>query len=128
MKQEFNNKKDFLTALKEVLSPEEYVEYNELIFLNIEKDSGIIYTLVGYVWAGIGSTFSIVILLTLFWKRFHGRAALATIVTGLVFTIVWISTGLDKTIITARIMTFVVSFVVALLATFLWRERIKKHV
>ena len=128
MKQEFNNKKDFLTALKEVLSPEEYVEYNELIFLNIEKDSGIIYTLVGYVWAGIGSTFSIVILLTLFWKRFHGRAALATIVTGLVFTIVWISTGLDKTIITARIMTFAVSFVVALLATFLWRERIKKHV
>jgi sodium/proline symporter len=80
--------------------------------------SNLIYTLVGYVWAGIGSTFSIVILATLFWKRFHGKAALATIVTGLLFTIVWISTGLDKAI-TARVMTFVVAGLVAVLTTVL---------
>ncbi|MBT3301482.1 MAG: hypothetical protein HN381_03630, partial [Bacteroidetes bacterium] len=97
--------------------------YNEIFYLNVEKDSGIIYTLVGYVWAGIGSTFSIVILLTLFWKRFHGRAALATIVTGLVFTIVWISTGLDKTVITARLMTFVVAFIIAVGTTYLIPKR-----
>jgi sodium/proline symporter len=80
--------------------------------------SNLIYTLVGYVWAGIGSTFSIVILLTLFWKRFHGRAALATIVTGMLFTIAWISTGLDKAI-TARVTTFVVAGIVAVLTTLL---------
>jgi sodium/proline symporter len=78
--------------------------------------SNLIYTLVGYVWAGIGSTFSIVILSTLFWKRFHGKAAVATIVTGLLFTIVWISTGLDKAI-TARVMTFVVAGLAAVLTT-----------
>jgi sodium/proline symporter len=120
---EFNNKKDFLTALKEILTPKEFASYNEIFYLNVEKDSGIIYTLVGYVWAGIGSTFSIVILLTLFWKRFHGRAALATIVTGLVFTIVWISTGLDKTVITARLMTFVVAFIIAVGTTYLIPKR-----
>jgi Na+/proline symporter len=80
--------------------------------------SNLIYTLVGYVWAGIGSTFSIVILSTLFWKRFHGKAAVATIVTGLLFTIVWISTGLDKAI-TARVMTFVVAGLAAVLTTVL---------
>jgi sodium/proline symporter len=80
--------------------------------------SNLIYTLVGYVWAGIGSTFSIVILATLFWKRFHGKAALATIVTGMLFTILWISTGLDKAI-TARVMTFVVAGGAAVLATVL---------
>jgi sodium/proline symporter len=80
--------------------------------------SNLIYTLVGYVWAGIGSTFSIVILATLFWKRFHGKAALATIVSGLLFTIFWISTGLDKAI-TARVMTFVVAGLVAVLTTVL---------
>jgi sodium/proline symporter len=78
--------------------------------------SNLIYTLVGYVWAGIGDTFSIVILATLFWKRFHGRAAVATIVTGMVFTIFWISTGLDK-LLSARVTTFVVAGAAALLAT-----------
>jgi sodium/proline symporter len=55
-----------------------------------------IYTIAGYVWAGIGGTFSVVVILTLFWKRYHGRAALITIITGLVFTLVWFSTGMEK--------------------------------
>ena len=49
--------------------------------------SDLVYAIVGYVWAEIGSTFSIVILLTLFWKRFHGISALITIIIGLTFTI-----------------------------------------
>ncbi len=80
--------------------------------------SQLIYTLVGYVWAGIGGTFSVVVLYTLFWKRFHGRAALITIVAGMVFTIIWISSGMEA-VITARVMTFVVSAVVGVLATIL---------
>jgi sodium/proline symporter len=78
--------------------------------------SNLIYTLVGYVWAGIGDTFSIVILSTLFWKRFHGKAALVTIITGMLFTILWISTGLDKEI-SVRVMTFIVAGIAAVLAT-----------
>jgi hypothetical protein len=58
--------------------------------------SKLIFTLVSYVWAGIGCTFSVVILLSLFWKRFHGRAALATIIVGLLFTIFWISGGYEQ--------------------------------
>ncbi|MDZ7743951.1 MAG: sodium/proline symporter [Bacteroidota bacterium] len=58
--------------------------------------SDMIYTIVGYVWAGIGSTFSVVIILTLFWKKYHGRAAVLTIVSGLLFTIIWFSTGMEK--------------------------------
>lgn len=84
--------------------------------------SDLIYTIVGYVWAGIGSTFSIVILLTLFWKRFHGIPALLTIITGLIFTVIWISTGMDK-IITARIMTFIVALTVAVLSTYIIPEK-----
>lgn len=84
--------------------------------------SDLIYTIVGYVWAGIGSTFSIVILLTLFWKKFHGIPALLTIVTGLAFTIIWISTGMDE-IITSRILTFVVAGLVAIISTYLIRKK-----
>ncbi|MDZ7265684.1 MAG: sodium/proline symporter, partial [candidate division KSB1 bacterium] len=79
--------------------------------------STLIYTIVGYVWAGVGGTFSIVILFTLFWKRFHGQAALITIIAGMLFTIIWISTGLEA-IITARVMTFLVAGSVGIIATF----------
>lgn len=58
--------------------------------------SKLIFTLVSYVWAGIGCTFSVVIIFSLFWKRFHGRAALATIVLGLLFTVFWISGGYEQ--------------------------------
>lgn len=84
--------------------------------------SNLIYTLVGYVWAGIGGTFSVVILLTLFWKRFHGKAALVTIIAGMAFTIFWISSGLEEKI-TARFMTFAVAGVVALVSTYLIPKR-----
>lgn len=86
--------------------------------------SKLIYSIVGYVWAGIGSTFSVVILLTLFWKRFHGKAALISMIVGLVFTITWISTGMDQ-IITSRLMTFVVVLLTALIATFTIKTPVK---
>jgi len=84
--------------------------------------SDLIYAIVGYVWAGIGSTFSIVILLTLFWKRFHGIPALLTIIVGLTFTIFWIVSGFDE-IITSRLLTFVVAGLTAIVSTYLIKKR-----
>ncbi len=80
-----------------------------------------IFTMVSYVWAGIGGTFSVVVLLTLFWKRYHGKAVVITIVYGILFTMVWINTGMDK-VITSRVMTFATTLVVALLAGFLLKD------
>ena len=80
------------------------------------SSSNLIYDLVGYVWAGVGSTFSIVILFSLFWKRFHGRAVLATIIVGIVFWVVWIATGMEE-VITSRLMTFVVAGIAGILGT-----------
>jgi sodium/proline symporter len=73
---------------------------------------------VSYVWAGIGGTFSVVILLTLFWEKYHGRAVLLTIITGLVFTIIWIQTGMDEKV-TSRLLTFIVALFVAVAGTYL---------
>lgn len=84
--------------------------------------SDLVYAIVGYVWAGIGSTFSIVILLTLFWKRFHGIPALLTIVVGLTFTILWIVSGMD-TIVSSRLLTFLVAGLTAVASTYLIKKR-----
>jgi sodium/proline symporter len=78
--------------------------------------SKVIYTIVGFVWAGIGGTFSVVILLTLFWKKYHGRAVLCTIIGGLLFTIVWQASGMER-LLTARIATFAFSALTAVGAT-----------
>jgi sodium/proline symporter len=80
--------------------------------------SKLIFTIVSFVWAGIGGTFSIVILFTLFWKRFHGRAALITIIFGLGFTIFWVLSGLEK-VVPSRLLTFPFAGIMAVLATFL---------
>jgi sodium/proline symporter len=85
--------------------------------------SDLVYAIVGYVWAGIGSTFSIVILLTLFWKRFHGIPALITIIVGLTFTIFWIVSGMDQ-IVTSRLLTFVVAGLTAIISTYLIKKRV----
>ena len=64
--------------------------------LSYISPSKLIFTIVSYVWAGIGCTFSVVILFTLFWKRYHGRAAIITIISGIFFTILWISGGFEQ--------------------------------
>lgn len=85
-------------------------------------DNTFIFSLVSYVWAGIGGTFSVVVLLTLFWKKYHGKAVLVTIVTGLLFTIIWINTGMEE-VITSRILTFFVALFVAVLSTYMFPEK-----
>ena len=81
-----------------------------------------IFTLVSYVWAGIGGTFSVVILFTLFWKKYHGKAVVVTIIYGILFTIIWINTGMEQ-VISSRIMTFVSTFFVAIFATFIFKKQ-----
>jgi sodium/proline symporter len=88
--------------------------------------SRLIYTVVGYVWAGIGGTFSIVILFTLFWKRYHGRAVIATIVSGLLFTVLWSVTGMNARI-TSRLLTFFVAAAVAVITTFALPRKAGHH-
>lgn len=114
---EMNPKKSLLqsrivTALLSVIA----------LFVAYFSPSDMVYAIVGYVWAGIGSTFSVVILLTLFWKRFHGISAIITIITGLTFTIVWIVSGMDE-IITSRLLTFIVAGITALLSTILIKKK-----
>ena len=70
----------------------------------------------------IGGTFSVVILFSLFWKRYHGRAVIATIVSGLLFTVLWSVTGMNAKI-TSRLLTFFVAAAVAIISTFVFPKK-----
>lgn len=76
----------------------------------------LINTIVGFAWAGVGSTFASITLLTLFWKRFSSKGVLAAMVTGVIFTIVWATSPYDS-ILSARAATFFVSLFAAIVVT-----------
>lgn len=67
-------------------------------FIASSKGSGAqaIMNLVENAWAGFGSAFGPVVILSLFWKRFNYQGALAGVIAGAVVDVVWLFTGLSS--------------------------------
>ncbi|WP_458414493.1 sodium/proline symporter PutP [Schinkia sp. CFF1] len=73
-----------------------------------------ILNLVGYAWAGFGSSFGPVILLSLYWKRMTRWGALAGMIVGAVTVIAWSNAGLSD-----FLYEMIPGFTASLLAVFL---------
>ncbi|KAB2332010.1 sodium/proline symporter PutP [Bacillus mesophilum] len=58
------------------------------LFISWEKNETIL-DLVGYAWAGFGSSFGPLILLSLYWKRMTSAGALAGMIVGAATVIIW---------------------------------------
>jgi len=86
--------------------------------------SNLIYYIVGYAWAGIGCSFAPAVLLSFYWDRFGSSGVVTALATGLVTTVLWIVTGLDKTV-TARAATFILAMGLAVLVTLLSKKEEK---
>jgi len=84
--------------------------------------SNLIYYIVSYAWAGIGCSFAPAVLLSFYWKRFGSAGVVTALLTGLITTVIWIFTGLDHTI-TARAVTFIAAISLAIIVTFLTKEK-----
>lgn len=76
----------------------------------------LIYTIVGWAWAGIGCSFAPAVILSFFWKRFNSWGVVASLVSGFVTTVVWMTSGLDQ-VFTARAATFIIAFICAVVVT-----------
>jgi len=63
-------------------------------FLVARDPESVVLTLVGFAWAGFGSAFGPVILMSLFWQRMPRRAALAGVLVGGGVVLIW--EGLTK--------------------------------
>ncbi|MED1605420.1 sodium/proline symporter PutP [Cytobacillus kochii] len=67
------------------------------LWISWEKNSTIL-DLVGYAWAGFGSAFGPMILLSLFWKRMTSWGALAGMIFGTATVVIWSAVGLSDTL------------------------------
>ncbi len=83
--------------------------------------SKLIYTIVSYAWAGIGCSFAPAILLSFYWDKFNSKGVITSLVAGLLTTVIWIVSGLEKTI-TARAVTFFVAIGLAIIVSLLTQD------
>ena len=70
----------------------------------------LIFSMVSYAWAGLGSSFGPAILLMLTWKKVTYQGVIAGLATGFVSTVVWSEiTALDA-VISVRFVSWVLAF------------------
>ncbi|AIT09880.1 proline:sodium symporter PutP [Candidatus Francisella endociliophora] len=58
------------------------------IYISFDPDTTIL-SLVGYAWAGLGSSFGAVVIFSLFWSRMNKAGAIAGILIGSIVVLVW---------------------------------------
>ena len=90
------------------------------------KGAQAIMNLVENAWAGFGSSFGAVIILSLFWRRFTYKGALAGVIAGAVTDILWLIFLSGPTGIYEIIPGFAISFIAAVAATLLDKEPSKE--
>ena len=78
-----------------------------------------IMSLVENAWAGFGSAFGPVIILSLFWRRFTYKGALAGVISGALVDVLWLAFLSKPTGIYELIPGFAVSMIVAIVVTLL---------
>lgn len=81
-----------------------------------DPDSGTIMGLVENAWGLFGAAFSPVILLSLFWRKFNFRGALAGILTGAIVDALWLI-FLSSTGVYEIVPGFIAGFIVSVLVT-----------
>lgn len=83
----------------------------------------LIFSMVSYAWAGLGSSFGPVILLMLTWKKVTYQGVIAGLVTGFVSTVVWSEiTALDA-VISVRFVSWVLAFLAVWLVSRATRDQ-----
>ncbi len=117
-------------ALKKKLSEKKLVAISRitiiiagLVGLIIALTSkSLVFLVVSWAWAGVGCTLSPAIILTFFWKRYSGIGVIATIISGFVSTVIWISTPLEE-IATSRFTTFFIAAAFGIVFSLLFPDK-----
>ncbi len=79
----------------------------------------LIFTLVSYAWAGLGSSFGPALLLLLKWKRTTKQGVLAGMLTGFISTVLWSSIPVLDNFISVRFVSFVFAFLAVIMVSLL---------
>jgi sodium/proline symporter len=82
----------------------------------------LIFSMVSYAWAGLGSSFGPLMLLMLTWKRVTWQGTIAGLITGFVSTVVWSKLSMLDAVISVRFAAWVMAFLVVWLVSLFTRK------
>ena len=97
-------------------------------FIASSKSEGAaaIMTLVDNAWGGFGSAFGPVIILSLFWKRFTYKGAIAGVVGGAVVDVLWMNFLTDSTGVYELLPGFVAGFIFSVVVSLIDKKPYKE--
>lgn len=87
------------------------------VFIATNPNAGGIMDLVENAWAGFGSAFGPVIILSLCWKRFTYKGAVAGIIAGALTDVLWLMFLTDVTGVYELLPGFIISLIAAIVVT-----------
>jgi sodium/proline symporter len=71
----------------------------------------LIYEMVSYAWAGLGSSFGPALLLILYWKKITSKGVIAGMLTGAISTVIWSNFDVLNNFISVRFTSFVFALI-----------------
>ncbi len=83
----------------------------------------LIFSLVSYAWAGLGSSFGPALLLLLKWKKTTAQGVIAGMITGAVSTIIWSNIHVLDNTISVRFASFVFAFMAVIIGSLLTQKK-----
>ena len=83
----------------------------------------LIFSMVSYAWAGLGSSFGPLILLMLTWKKVTWQGTIAGLITGFMTTVVWSELTLLDSVISVRFVSWVIAFFAVWLVSIYTRKK-----
>lgn len=112
-------------ALNKEVTPQRLLTLSRLItfgvgiiaFILAYFSTDLVFEMVSYAWAGLGSSFGPVLLLTIYWPKMSRVGAIAGMATGALTTIIWTNVAWLNTAITSRFTSFALALVVCVIAS-----------
>jgi sodium/proline symporter len=82
----------------------------------------LIFSMVSYAWAGLGSSFGPLILLMLTWKKVTWQGVIAGLLTGFASTVIWAELEALDAVISVRLVSWVAALLAVWVTTLLTRK------
>ena len=99
--------------------------YATAMYSEISGDT--IFGIVSFAWSGLGSSFGPAVILSLWWKKTTREGIIAGLLTGSIVTIIWGSSEFLKLIVTERLTSFVLAFIIVIVVSKLTYTKKEKN-
>tara|TARA_B100000427_G_scaffold329320_1_gene345073 strand:+ start:2388 stop:3878 length:1491 start_codon:yes stop_codon:yes gene_type:complete len=99
--------------------------YGTAMYSEVSGDS--IFGIVSFAWSGLGSSFGPVVILSLWWSKTTREGIIAGLLTGSIVTIIWGSSQFLQSIITERLISFLLAFISVLVVSKFFYKKGKQN-